>query len=150
MRTCPARVQRVSRRYVHYECVSVATQWYFFNFFIDHNFIFFLSIKSWGTSLFLFVSLSGFACNRLSCPALPHPLPTYFPRTSHLGLHFFWLTLSVHAQEGYSSSPVCVSICTSVTLWFWRLLTINHWFRDQFTQNKDLEPFIVLLFLISG
>ncbi len=56
------------------------------------------------------------------------------------------LTLSMHAREGYSSRPVCLS----VTLWFWRLLTINSWFRYELTQDEDLRPFIVLLFFISG
>ncbi len=56
------------------------------------------------------------------------------------------LTLSAHAREGYSSRPVCLS----VTLWFWRLLTINRWFRYELTQNEDLGPFIVLLIWIRA
>ncbi len=57
----------------------------------------------------------------------------------------FLLTLSAHAREGYSSGPVCLSVCL-VTLWFWRLLTINCWFRYELTHNEDLGPFVVLLF----
>ena len=60
------------------------------------------------------------------------------------------LTLIAHEQEGYSSRPVCLSVCLSVTLWFWRILTINSWFRYEITQDEDLRPFIVLLFFYFG
>ncbi len=56
------------------------------------------------------------------------------------------LTLSTHAWESCSSCPVSLS----VMLWFWRLLTINRWFRYELIQKDDLGSFIVLLFFNLG
>ncbi len=56
----------------------------------------------------------------------------------------------MHVREGYISHFARLLVCLSVMLWFWISLTINHWFRYKLTQNYDLRPFIVLLFLMSG
>ncbi len=48
---------------------------------------------------------------------------------------------SAHIHEGVI--VVVLSVCLSVCLcdlWFWLLLTINHWFRYELTQNNDLRP----------
>ena len=58
------------------------------------------------------------------------------------------LALSEHAWEGYSCLSVSLSVCLSVMLWFWRLLTINCWFRYELTQNDDFRTFIVLFFFL--